>query len=271
MKKKTIVFIATLAILVALVFVFSNCSKSDDLKKELSKSEEYNDYFLKKAEYHNDCLEYVATHGDITTMSQKERFELANEFLGTTTAWEDAEKMIREILPIAHGETPARMLLTKSKDWNPSEEYLMLVEQLEVLFNNALAIAKQGQHTTPDQFDSNVESLIKLTYDQYPVKLDEEMGLANEFGFFVAQCYLAKETYRYWHEAFSNPAHLWHNFIRNAEDYPERGFWNWIVRAASDVWGFVSSASITISTDGWSLTWDIDDAIDNASHASASV
>ena len=255
----------------ALVFIFSNCSKSDDLRSELPKSEKYDDYFLTKANYHNDCLEYVANHGDITNMTQKERFVLANEFLGTTTAWEDAEKMIHEILPIAHGKMPARMLLTKSKDWSPSEEYLTLIEQLETLFNNALSIAKRGQHTTPDQFDSNVESLIKLTYDQYPVKLDEEMGLTNEFGFFVAQCYLAKETYRYWHEAFSNPAHPWHNFIRNAEDYPERGFWSWIVRAASDVWGFVSSGSVSISLDGWYITWNIDDAIADASHASASV
>lgn len=251
--------------------LFVSCDKKDDTRNEISKSEEHNDYFIKKAEYHNSGLDYVAANGDITTMSQKERHELANEFLGTTTPWEDVERMIHEILPIAHGEMPVRALLTKNKDWSPSDEYLMLVEQLESLFNDALATAKQGQHKVPDQFDSNVESLIKMTYDQYPVRLDEEMGVANEFGFFIAQCYLAKHTYRYWHEAFADSSHPWYEFIHNAEDYPQRGFWNWIARAAADVWGFVSSIVVSEENGVITISLDINDAIDNAADASASV
>lgn len=227
---------------IAGMFFFS-CSKEKNnatIEKQ-SMVEKYNKYFSTLGENHNKVLDFVGSQGDMSTMSRKDRFELASEFTGSSFEWSEFEEAGDKLAVLAGSQSikASDHLLVRKDQYSP--ELIDLINKLDIIIKNELKKAEQHIELSPSAYNASIDALINEVYNNYDVQLSVDAQTGNEFAMFIAQCNVSKSSFAYWHEAAINPENPWYGYV--SKSCP--GFWERLWRAvkivAIDTFAFMSA------------------------------
>ncbi len=238
---------------------FVSCEKDESIENPDNSITEkstlgypYSAYFENLGDYHNSVLDFVGKNGDVSKLSRKDRFELAEEFTNSGNSWSDIEQEGDDIWQIVESNTSITTMLN-----NPpySADAIGLVEELNSIFDNALKMAKNGNPLKPADFNSNVNGLIDSTYTNFSVTVDTIKDTGNDFAMVVGACFLAQATYEYWYNSALDSTSYWYGYLDNHTSKSLIGrIWKAIKVAAVDTWSFMTAPGCgSADLDGYDL------------------